>query len=614
MPATAAPDPRWQASQSALMQSLREVLLEQQEDPQNSQLHYKRGCILAQLGNFEHAAASYREALSHEPGFSAATYNLGIALHSLGHLEEAASSFQNVLERDQDPAAWARLGAVQEDLGQLRQAIASYAEAMALEPAQSTLRLRQAHLLLTLGDPEQAAELFRQLTAENTQNGEAWNGLGLAHYRCGNMEKARECYDEAIRGSESGEAWSNLGNLLLAQGDESGAARAYYAAVDRAAGNADLWFNLGEFCLQRDHPLAERALWQSVRLAPQDQQAWRLLLNWYEAHPNAEQQQEVLTRLTEFSPTDAELLERLATLRQDAGDQHGAVEIWERLCALEDADEVLRVRCAQAFCDQEEVKKTWAILQRVRTPMSVPESLWIRVGIRLLHRGDLDSARIALEHALAQLKRAEASDAEAINLLHLRLGELAWQQQRALDAFRHLNHASTLANNRGGLWLLLASALRDQGYPHEALACIAGMDEVLRYRYDLWPQVLLFFPKEDPLTFLQRLEGWLRSGLLPHSAWETLAGLYAQCGMEERAEQCRQVSPPPLPLRADAWSEAPTPKAAAAPRSTASMTPPSETPPPADAVSAPFQEQILFSPLDALDAEFANDDLDISPL
>lgn len=151
------------------MQSIQQLLLAIQENPQDPGLHYDLGglyladrqtekalaCylqalklapnhpqILLQLGNTENAAQHYLQAttyfkqcISAAPDNAAAYYNLGNALRALGQSEAAAKQYQHSLKlAPNDAEAYNNLGNVLRDLGRLDEAIACYKQALAINP------------------------------------------------------------------------------------------------------------------------------------------------------------------------------------------------------------------------------------------------------------------------------------------------------------------------------------------------------------------------------------------------------------------------------------------------------------------------------------------------
>jgi Tfp pilus assembly protein PilF len=148
--------------------------------------HNNFGNILAKLGTFEQAVASFRKALELRPGYAEAHNNLanalgqqgkndqaiqsyltavelnpkyveahgnvGHAYRRVGKLQEAAASFRRALELVPDHAeAHANLGLALQDQGQLDQALAAFDKAVELKPDHAQARLNRALVMLAAG-------------------------------------------------------------------------------------------------------------------------------------------------------------------------------------------------------------------------------------------------------------------------------------------------------------------------------------------------------------------------------------------------------------------------------------------------------------------------------
>ena len=80
------------------------------------------GDTLQELGRLEDAEASFKQAITLNPDYSAAFNNLGVTLQELGRLEDAEASFKQAITLNPDySAAFSNLGIVtQQELGRSR--------------------------------------------------------------------------------------------------------------------------------------------------------------------------------------------------------------------------------------------------------------------------------------------------------------------------------------------------------------------------------------------------------------------------------------------------------------------------------------------------------------
>src|SRR5215470_10514465 len=68
-----------------------------EQHPKDAEAANALGLVLVDLGRFEEALQSFKDALASRRGLISAKLNAGIALHRLKRFEEAISGFQDVL-------------------------------------------------------------------------------------------------------------------------------------------------------------------------------------------------------------------------------------------------------------------------------------------------------------------------------------------------------------------------------------------------------------------------------------------------------------------------------------------------------------------------------------
>lgn len=112
---------------------------------------------LEDAGQFEAAAAAYREAITLDSGDPAIHFNLGNVCFALGQLQPSAESFQLALRLDPQYAeAWNNLGNVRAELGQHDEAIEALKRAVALVPNYADAYFNLAQLLKRIGRDDEA--------------------------------------------------------------------------------------------------------------------------------------------------------------------------------------------------------------------------------------------------------------------------------------------------------------------------------------------------------------------------------------------------------------------------------------------------------------------------
>jgi superkiller protein 3 len=133
----------------------------------------------------------------------------------------------------------------------------------------------------------EAIERYKQAIRCRVGYAEAYNNLGLALQRNGELELAIGAYNEAtrVRDDDYAEAWYNLGNLHLErastlspeqqQAEYDRAIDAYRLAVKYAPGFAGAHYNLGQAYYGRKNLAAALAAYEAaVRVNPKHAGAW----------------------------------------------------------------------------------------------------------------------------------------------------------------------------------------------------------------------------------------------------------------------------------------------------------------------------------------------------
>lgn len=142
----------------------REFARQAEQEPENADVHYRRGGALNRLGRKEEALREYDLAARLRPDDAATRNNRGYVLAELGYFEEA--------------------------LGECD-------ASLALEPDSAATRDSRAYTLVGLGRYEEAVEEYERTLRLAPDKAHAWFGLGEALERLGQDEDAQEAFDRA---------------------------------------------------------------------------------------------------------------------------------------------------------------------------------------------------------------------------------------------------------------------------------------------------------------------------------------------------------------------------------------------------------------------------------
>ena len=220
-----------------------EFLAAEQQDRNRAIAHVKRSAALAHLGRHVEALAEYEKALVYSPRDALVLVHRGVELARAGELDAGIAQLQSVVEENTNansiPFAHLQLGILLQQKGDWREARAHFHKATELRPNYVEAHLKLAGVLVHEGFRSEAlAEYNRvaRLSALDVERGSsqvlACQWLGDALRDQGDVSGAASAYRAAIRLSpEYGTAHGALAFILERQGHLSQAIREYRAAL-----------------------------------------------------------------------------------------------------------------------------------------------------------------------------------------------------------------------------------------------------------------------------------------------------------------------------------------------------------------------------------------------
>lgn len=207
--------------------------------PANPRAHYTLGVIDSGLGDFrgairEDETAVRLAAAAPHPRALPAMYNkLGYDLEQAGHMPEALASFEQALRLN--PAytrAHLNLARAFARLGRYGDAIAEFQRSLALDRDNGQAEAELADAFMQEGRAADALPHWQAALREAPNWAQGYCSLGYALFMSGRIQSAVSAYRAAVRlDPKSAPAWDGLGNALLAGGNPSGAIDACERAV-----------------------------------------------------------------------------------------------------------------------------------------------------------------------------------------------------------------------------------------------------------------------------------------------------------------------------------------------------------------------------------------------
>ena len=530
---------RGSSAEEALFNDLRDVLRQQELEPDNHLPPYQAGLIFARMGDFQSAVESYRAALERMPGFQQAHFNLGAAYNALERYPDAEACYKTAIRLEEnDSEAWANLGAVQENQGRVDDALESYGKAVSLDAGEHECRMRIGRIHMAREAYEQARGVYDEATQFNANVPEAWNELGLALKHLEDQERAESCFRKALELDDGyAKAWSNLGALLIAGGDEEGGVRAYLIGVERDAEDPDIWFNLGEYYFHQEHRRTEECLLHVVDLNRSDHEAWRLLHLWYRKHPNDRRMLMVLRVLSLAQPDDPEMLRDLATANENLSQYPEAVEALENLLAISPGDEQAHLAITRLYLKEGRISEAYRHLGEVS--QTTPEVMdhWTHLGHRLLHHGMEDEAEQCFLKALEHRP--------GIPELWHYCGEISLHREELELSKERFERSGMMNRNNRHIWMPLTRKFYGRGDFEPAAQCLDHLQDLESYLPDLWVEFFQVYDKAGQgKAFLARIQRLLETEQSPNRHWDSLADIYEEAGLKDQAAACREKLEP----------------------------------------------------------------------
>ncbi|MEE2746683.1 MAG: tetratricopeptide repeat protein [Pseudomonadota bacterium] len=169
-----------------------------EETPDNAEVLYLLGTLLAQQGDFARAKSFLLRALKLLPKNSIYHCNIGVVEQNLGNYGAAMKSYQNAIRYDsQNIEAYYNSAKLFKQLGHLEKAIANYEQVLSIDPTRTDAHINLGNILNDLGRYENAIAYFKKATQVGNDS-KAFINLGNTYRRMGCSDLAIQSYDASL--------------------------------------------------------------------------------------------------------------------------------------------------------------------------------------------------------------------------------------------------------------------------------------------------------------------------------------------------------------------------------------------------------------------------------
>ncbi|MCA9755773.1 MAG: sulfatase-like hydrolase/transferase [Candidatus Eisenbacteria bacterium] len=178
----------------------------------------------------------------------------------------AREVLRDAVERDPNDAdAWASLGELEFDEGNLPAAEQAYQRALEIQPNHVAALLGTVEILLPRGETERARTLTELAYQGDKNHPMALFRMGWFARLDGRLQQAIEFYQRSLAAEpENPAAWHNLGNIFLGLNRNTEAMSAFQRAIDTGAASQETYVNLGVLYAKQGRMTDAIANWEEA--------------------------------------------------------------------------------------------------------------------------------------------------------------------------------------------------------------------------------------------------------------------------------------------------------------------------------------------------------------
>jgi tetratricopeptide (TPR) repeat protein len=174
-------------------------------------LHNLLGVTYQKQSRFTEAIREFKKALKVNSNFTEAALNLAVVHCDVGQYSDGRVAFESALTHvkagntvpdlvlGRIANTQAATGRAYEQAGMFKEAISEYEKALATFPKMPDIRLSLGRLLLKTGNHDKASREFAEILRVDPQNSQGMIWAGIARYKSGQIEEARDFWRQAQR-------------------------------------------------------------------------------------------------------------------------------------------------------------------------------------------------------------------------------------------------------------------------------------------------------------------------------------------------------------------------------------------------------------------------------
>ncbi len=383
--------------------------------------------------------------------------------------------------------------------GQPQLAAEIYRQILQQDPANAEVCFLLGAACRATGKLGEAAACLQQAVRLKPNHAETRNYLGVVLMQLGRLAEAADCYQQALRlEPDHAPALGNLGNLCKTQGKLDEAAACYRRVLLLQPGFAEAHNNLGVVLTAQGKPdQAAVCCRRALELKPNYPEAHINLAIALRAQEKLDEAVACCRRALELKPDLAEAHATLGVIFQDLGQLREAAESYRQALQLKPAHAEARNNLGNVLRDQGKLDEAVACYRHALQLKPAAADTYNNLGNALTDQGKLDEAVAAYRRALAlkpdlaeahanlgialrnqgKLDEATACHQRAIALKpgyaepYNNLGNAFLEQRKLSEAAACYRRALELKPDFAEAHNNLGNALKDQGELDDAIAC-----------------------------------------------------------------------------------------------------------------------------------------------
>ncbi len=205
------------------------------------------GFLYAVMQQQDLAVAHFEQAIKIKGDYATAHYHLGVALWNADQHPRGLTELQAAAQLDPKNFDYQfRLGSAYQRTGDLAGAVDSFGKAVAIDPANDSVRNTYAFLLIDTRQADRGIEESRRVLEHNSKDTSALMNIGYAYLKKGEFDSAEKSYREVLAiEATSAAAHYDLGIALKSEDQLEAAKKEFAEAIRLDPSLAQAHYSLG---------------------------------------------------------------------------------------------------------------------------------------------------------------------------------------------------------------------------------------------------------------------------------------------------------------------------------------------------------------------------------